>query len=82
VRKSSLYELEEKRRPTEGECSEGRRSYLLDGLGFRLHLERTHVAHRAARLWSWLATLVLVHLADRIGNLVDGSAAGQVIPPA
>jgi hypothetical protein len=53
-----------KRRPTERECSEGRRSYLLDGLSLRLqsfgersstlHLNRTHVAHRVA----WEAALV------------------------
>jgi hypothetical protein len=62
VRKYSLYELEEKRRPTEGECSEGRRSYLLDGLGLRLlHLDRTHVACITPRTLN--AALVLVYLA-------------------
>jgi len=39
-----------KRRPTERECSEGRRSCLLDGLDFRLHLDRTHVAPHSSKV--------------------------------
>jgi hypothetical protein len=40
-----------------------------------LPLNRTHVAHRAARLWAWLTTLVGSHSAIKCGNVVNGDAA-------
>ena len=66
-----------KQRPTEGECSEGRRScFMYEGslqiLG--LPLKRSHVAHRAVRLRSWFTALVLIQFAVDYRNVVDGNA--------
>ena len=44
----------------------------------RLHLERPDVAHRAARLWTWLAALVLGHLARDAFSEV--AASGATVP--
>jgi hypothetical protein len=44
----------------------------------RLHLKRPHVAHRAARLRSWLAALVLGHLARDAFS--EAAASGATVP--
>ena len=54
-------------------CGFGRASLLVAALPLRLHLERPHVAHGAAR--TWLGAPVLVHLAHVCGNHVDGDGA-------
>ena len=47
-------------------------------LGLRLHLKRTHVAHRVACLRAWLAALLLGHLARDAFSEV--AASGATVP--